>query len=181
MDIKDLDQFIETDEGKNWLQSKTDSYISKGVNAYRTKFEKEELPKILDTEIKKRNPEMTTEQKRIAELEAKFNDAEKSRKKAEVASKLMRVAQEKNIPSYLVDLSAGEDYETSLENLHQHYTKFNETLSTEVEKRIEGRKAPVRMQDDNIPIDLNHLPLNDPDFYDRNFDKLEEMIKKSMK
>jgi hypothetical protein len=181
MDTKDLDQFLETEEGKTWLQSKTDSFVSKGINTYKSKFEKEELPKIIDTEVKKRNPEMTTEQKRIAELEAKFSDAEKSRKKAEVSSKLMRVAQERNIPSYLVDLSAGEDYETSLENLQNHYTKFNETLSSEVEKRIEGRKGPVRMQDDNIPLDLNHLPLNDPDFYDRNFDRLEEMIKKSMK
>jgi len=180
MDIKEVEKFLETDEGKALLQKKIDSNISKGISSYKSKFETEELPKLLDSEVKKRFPEMSAEQKRIAELEQKFQSAENASKRAELTAKLVRFAQEKNIPQYLVDISIDKDYDTSLERLNQHYSKFNETLSSEVEKRIEGRKGPIRQQDDSAPIDLNNLPLNDPDFYTKNFDRLEQMLKKSM-
>jgi len=180
MDIKEIEKFLdETEDGKKLLQSKIDSHVSKGISTYKSKFEKEELPKILDTEVKKRYPEATEEQKRLKEIELKLEHAENSRRKAELSSQLVRYAQEKNIPQFLVDFSIDEDYDTSLEKLNKHYSKFNETLTGEVEKRIESRKNPIRQYDDSTPLDLNNLPNDDPDFYKKNHQRLEEMLRKN--
>ena len=79
------------------LQSKVDSSVSKGISTYKTKFETEDLPKLIDTEVQKRHPAMTEEQKRIKELEIKFEGATKASTRAEMSGKLIRYATEKNI------------------------------------------------------------------------------------
>jgi hypothetical protein len=178
MELKDLETFLKTDEGKTFLQKKLDSAVSIGVNTYKTKFEKEELPGLIDTAVQERHPAMTDSEKRIKELEVQFLKSEKQGKRSDVSARLIRYASEKEIPQFLVDVSIGEDYDKSVTTLDTYNTRFNETLSAEVEKRISGRKGPVRNSDDTAPIDLNNLPLNDPDFYEKNFEKLEEMLKK---
>ena len=180
INIKDLDEMLEkNEEVKHWFNDKTNSAISKGINTYKSKFMKDELPLILDTELKKRNPEITEEQKRIKELELKFQSAENTSKKAQLTSQLIRHAQEKNIPQFLVDVSIGDTLEDSMEKLNTYHKTFNEKLSAEVEKRIETRKGTIRQYDDTIPIDLNNLPKDDPEFYTKNYDRLEEMLSKS--
>lgn len=180
MDIKEIEKFLnESEEGKQWLQSRIDSHVSKGVSTFKSKFEKEELPKILDSEVKKRYPEATEEQKRLKEIELKLEQAERSRHKAELSSQLIRYAQERNIPQFLVDVSIDADYDTSLQKLNTHYKTFNDQLSSEVEKRIESRKNPIRQFDDSTPIDLANLPKDDPDFYVKNHNRLEELLRKN--
>lgn len=179
MELQEMETFLETDAGKEFLQKKLDSAISKGVNSYKNKFKEDELPALIETEVKKRHPEMTPEQKQIKELEIQFQKSEKQGKRSDVSARLIRYATEKEIPQFLVDVSVGEDYDRSVEKLDLYSTRFNETLSAEVEKRIDGRKGPIRNADDTTPIDMMNLPLNDPDFYEKNAEKLEELLKKS--
>ena len=179
MEIKDLDAFLETEDGKKWFNSKIDSETGKRVQSFRQKFEKEELPKLVESELSKRHPQMTDEQKRIKELELKAEQMEKKSRRSDLTTQLTRYAQTKNIPQFLVDYSVSDDLDTSLETLNKHYKTYNDALISEVEKRTEPRKNPIRQYDDSAPIDLNNLPADDPEFYKKNFDRIEEMLKKN--
>ena len=173
-------KFIETNEdGKSWLHSK----LGKQATALREKIITEEFPKLLDTEITKRYPAETPEQKKLKDLEIKFQQAETDRQRTNIINKMMKVANEKSIPDFLVDVSADKDEETSIKKLTELNTKFQEIVNAEVKKRFEkaGRTMPVDDTTTFVPINsVDDLP-TDAAFYSdpKNVAAINELLKKA--
>lgn len=183
--LEDLTQdlvlkFLETNEdGKKWLQSQKDGAVTRGLKTFEENFLKEKFPKLLDDEINKRYPAETPEQKRLKELEIKFQQVENEKKLAVLKTSLLKKATESSIPDFLVDFAVDEDEVKSSEKLLNLGKKYLDTVNAEVESRLKGggRKAPVNNNNEDNPIELNKLPLDDPEFYKKNADALNQLMK----
>jgi hypothetical protein len=77
----------ENENGKAYAKSFTDSRVSQGINTYKEKqkilFDKT-VDERVETEIRKRMPNETPDQKRIREIELKFEIQEKKAKRSEM-------------------------------------------------------------------------------------------------
>ncbi|MCR1833140.1 DUF4355 domain-containing protein [Oceanobacillus caeni] len=123
--------FLETDEGKKLLQPRMDSYFTKGLETWKGN----NLQRLIDEEVAKLNPQETSEQKRIRELEAKIEKAELARTREALKNKALSTLSEKKLPTFLVDQLVGNDEESTNEKLSQ----FEEVWNTQKEEFFKNK------------------------------------------
>lgn len=123
-----VEGFLKTYEGKKLLQPILDKNFNKGLETWKTN----NLEKLIDDEVKKRNPDQTPEQKKIAELEKLIEDEKSARMREALVNKALRVAKEKGLPDGIVDFFVGADEETTLSNLDHLETVFNKAVTDAV-------------------------------------------------
>jgi len=142
--IKLLDQdnvkdYLEKDEtGKRYLQSLTDSAVTKGIATFKEKT----LPGLIDEEVKKKNPELTEDQKKIQQLATDLETMKSEAKKANLKSFAITLVTEKKIPLKLVDFLIGSDEDSTKANVELFATEFTNSLSSAVQEQFKnhGRK-----------------------------------------
>jgi len=123
--------YLETEDGKKFLQPKLDSFFSKGLETWKEKT----LPTIIEDEIKKRNPEETPEQKRIRELEDKINNQEKANLKIKLNAQTTKELSDRGLPTGLVDYLNFETEEVMRDSIN----KLDEMFKPFVDKAVETR------------------------------------------
>lgn len=128
----DIKAFLESDEGKQLIQPKLDTYFTKGLETWK----QNNLEKLINEEVSKRNPDETPEQKRIRELEEYVAQKEREALIQTNKNKALSVLTEKQLPSNLVDFFVAEDEETTLKNLEQFEEVFTNQLQQAVEARL---------------------------------------------
>ena len=132
------------EEGKKFLQSKLDNSVTKGINTYKQNFLEKEFPTLLETEVNKRLPQPETpELKRLREIELKLEAAEKDKVRSGYETKLLKIANEKKLPDFLVPYSISDTEEKSVENFNTLSKRYTENVNSEVEKRLAGTGRPV--------------------------------------
>lgn len=183
--LQDVEKFInENPEGKSWLNSRLDSAVSKGNNTFQENFMKEKFPKLLEDEITKRFPPQTEEQKRLKELELKFQEAENEKLKAKLQARLLKVASDSGIPDFFVDYSIDKDEDTSINKLKELGAKYVETVNKAVEARLAGTGRPAGGSGNDgktNTINLDDLKsVRNMDTIRKNKDALEALLKKAL-
>lgn len=123
--------YLETEDGKKFLQPKLDSFFSKGLDTWKEKS----LPTVIEDEIKKRNPEETPQEKRIRELEDKISKQEKDKIKMELNTLTTKELSNKGLPAGLVDYL---NFDTE-EVMRDGISKVNEMFKPFVDKAVETR------------------------------------------
>jgi hypothetical protein len=128
----DVEGFLDTEEGRKLLQPRLDQYHSKGLNSWK----ENNLQKLIDEEVAKRNPSETPEQKRIRELEEKIQQTERENQREKLLNKGVAHASEKGLPTDLVPYFLGEDEETTLNNLAALEEKYTAGIKNAVEEKF---------------------------------------------
>lgn len=128
----DVKAYLESDEGKQLIQPKLDGYFSKGLETWKSN----NLKKLVDEELKKHNPDLTDEQKRIKELEDYVAQKEQEAQFQTNKNIALNYLNEKKLPSKLVDYFIGNDEETTMQNLGQFEEVFTNQLQQAVESRL---------------------------------------------
>lgn len=123
--------FLDTEEGKKLLQPKLDSNFSKGLETWRAN----NLQKLIDDEVAKRNPSKTPEQLELEKLRKEIEDERKSRTRQELVNKALKVADEKQLPKGVIDFFIAENEEDTLTNL----TKLEEEYSKTVQAAVDAK------------------------------------------
>jgi hypothetical protein len=132
---------VDTDKDlKSWLDSEKDKHSGKSLETWKTN----NLQKLIDDAVKKANPAETPEQKQIRELTDRLNKKETEEKKGQLTNKALKVAQEKKLPTSLVDFFIGEDEDTTTKNLEALEKVFTETVNKMVTERLDGDYKPPK-------------------------------------
>lgn len=137
--VEGVEQFIESDEGKRWLQPKLDKNFTKGLETWKNG----NLQKIIDEAVAKANPEETPEQKQIRELTERLNQKEAQEKRQVLLNKGLLVADEKKLPKDLVEFLIGEDERTTIANLEKLESIFDPYVTKQVEEKLKGGYKPT--------------------------------------
>ncbi|TCN25489.1 DUF4355 domain-containing protein [Mesobacillus foraminis] len=137
--VDEVSKFVgENEEGKKWFDSQKDKFFSKSLETWKTN----NLEKIISDELAKRNPSETPEQKRIRELEDMFKRMESEKVRESLKNKALTIANEKKIPSQILDFFIGQDEESTVSNLDLFEEAMQAFVKLQVDERLKGSYTP---------------------------------------
>lgn len=129
--VSNVKAYLENnDEGKKLLQSLTDAKVTQGIET----FKKNNLDKLVEAKFNELHPPETTEQKRIRELEIKFNESESANKLEKLRNKALTILTSKNIKPDVLDVLVLGDDETALTANLEKFTAFLDAAVSEAVK-----------------------------------------------
>lgn len=124
---------IDTDkEFKSYLDSLKDSHLSKGIETWKSN----NLEKLIQAEMLKKNPELTPAELKIAELEKKFEEMEKAKNRAEMVAGFKDKFVEKNIPTDLMNFLLDDDKDIVEANITLFENSMKRYIDSEVQKLV---------------------------------------------
>ena len=130
--LEELKNIINENEGfKAWLSSEKDRHFSTSLNTWK----ENNLSKEVEKEISKRYPEETAEQKKLRDLELKLQAMEQESKMKELKANTMRVINDKQLDSEILDFVLSDNEETTIANID----KFEGLIERLANKRLEEK------------------------------------------
>ena len=140
-----VNSYLDSQEGVKLLQPRLDSHFSKGLQTWKDN----NLTKLIDEEVAKRNPGETPEQKEIRELKAQLEQDKAERLKEKLTNVAMKKADELGLPLDLVQhfIGAGEDSTNS--NLENFNSAFQTALQTQVNSKFKQNGRDVKNYGDD--------------------------------
>ncbi|HEH9286400.1 TPA: DUF4355 domain-containing protein [Staphylococcus aureus] len=138
--VDDVKGFLDTEEGKRFIQPELDRYHSKGLESWKEK----NLEDLIEQEVRKRNPEQSEEQKRISALEQELEKRDAEAKREKLRSNALGKAQELNLPTSLVDRFLGDSNEDTEQNLKALKETFDKYVQKGVESKFKSSGRDVK-------------------------------------
>ena len=130
--LEELKNIINENEGfKAWLSSEKDRHFSTSLNTWK----ENNLSKEVEKEISKRYPAETEEQKKLRDLELKLQAMEQESKMKELKANTMRVINDKQLDSEILDFVLSDNEETTIANID----KFEGLVERLTNKRLEEK------------------------------------------
>lgn len=121
-DIKKL--ATENEDLSKWIASEKDRHFNKGLETWKEKT----LPGLIDEEVKKRNPEKTSEQIELENLRLEIGKMQKEKQRESMRAMAKDHAIEQKLPHALVDFFVSDDEESTKSNLETLGKVWNESL-----------------------------------------------------
>jgi hypothetical protein len=167
-----VENFLETEDGKKILQPKLDRNFNKGLDSWKTN----NLQKLIDDAVSKANPEESKEQKMIRELTERINKAEKDKTHESLRNNALKLANEKKLPTSIIDYFIGEDEESTKSNLEALENVFSEYVNNIAEERLKGGyKPPVGGQ--TTTFTMEQIKKMSPEEINKNWDAIQTTLK----
>lgn len=181
LDLDGVKSFLESNEdGKGYLQSFTDGKVTKGIET----FKQNNLQKLVEAEMLKKNPKLTPEQLRIQELESKFADMEKAKSRAEMSNKFKDVLGDKKIPSSLTNFLLADDEDVTNANITLFEDSMKSYIDAMVEDRIkQGSYTPPKGDITNLGLISQaeyDKKKNDLNWYEKNRENIMKSFKEGL-
>jgi len=135
---EDVEGFLDTEEGRKLLQPRLDSNFTKGL----TTWKENNLEKLVDAEVKKRNPDKTPEQLELEKLRKELEDQKQAAAREKLTNKAVAYASENGLPTDVVSFFLGEDEDSTIKNLDLLKEKYEAAVSAAVDKTFDqnGRR-----------------------------------------
>ncbi|HFO1485892.1 TPA: DUF4355 domain-containing protein [Staphylococcus aureus] len=150
--VDDVKGFLDTEEGKRFIQPELDRYHSKGLESWKEK----NLENLIEKEVQKRNPEQSEEQKRISALEKELEKRDAEAKREKLRSNALGKAQELNLPTSLVDRFLGDSDEDTEQNLKVLKETFDKYVQEGVESKFKSSGRDVK-ESQNQDLDSSNV------------------------
>lgn len=140
-----INVYLDSQEGAKLLQPRLDSYFSKGLQTWKDN----NLNKLIDEEVAKRNPGETPEQKEIRELKAQIENDRNEREKEKLTNIAMKKANDLGLPLNLVNHFIGDDENTTISNLEDFNKLYQESIQTQVDAKFKQNGRDVNTYGDD--------------------------------
>ncbi|HDI7292202.1 TPA: DUF4355 domain-containing protein [Staphylococcus aureus] len=150
--VDDVKGFLDTEEGKRFIQPELDRYHSKGLESWKEK----NLENLIEQEVQKRNPEQSEEQKRISALEKELEKRDAEAKREKLRSNALGKAQQLNLPTSLVDRFLGNSDEDTEQNLKALKETFDKYVQEGVESKFKSSGRDVK-ESQNQDLDPSNV------------------------
>lgn len=124
--------FLETEEGKKVLQPRLDQHFTKSLDTWK----ENNLEKIVEDEVSKRNPSKTPEQLEIEKLRKDMESERNARNREKLVNTALKVADKKTLPKDVIDFFIGENEESTIENLGKLEESFNAAVQAAVDAKF---------------------------------------------
>lgn len=140
-----VNSYLDSQEGVKLLQPRLDSHFSKGLQTWKDN----NLSKLIDEEVAKRNPGETPEQKEIRELKAQLEQDKAERLKEKLTNVAMKKADELGLPLDLVQHFIGADEDSTNSNLENFNSAFQTAIKAQVDSKFKQNGRDVKNYGDD--------------------------------
>ena len=167
-------QFVESDEdGISLLNELTKPRVDSALDL----FQKENLPKLLDGEIKKRFPETTEEQRKIKELELRVQQMQKETQLKENRIKLIEYLNQNNLSADFSEYLNDENFENAIKKAEKFKELVSSSVQAQTDKIFKEKGRDVKDFDDKnkkVFTKEDYAKMS-PDEILKNWDALKEL------
>lgn len=118
-------------EVKSYFDSEKDKHTTAALNTWRTN----NLDKIVNEELSKRNPGKSPLELQIEELQKKYDDSERANKREKLMNQAIKQATDKGLPVDLLDFFVSDDEESTNANIG----KLEEAYTKAVQSAVDGK------------------------------------------
>ncbi|TPG71161.1 DUF4355 domain-containing protein [Brevibacillus laterosporus] len=156
--LEGVQKFVsENDDAKKWFESQKHSHFDKGIETWK----KNNLQKLVDDELVKRNPSETPEQKRIRELEDKFHLKERELLMKDIGIKARDLATQQGIPTEIVTYLINEDESKTTENIAFFKKVFDASIQKAVEDKVKASGIDPVLTNNEPPVDTSKMSMEE--------------------
>lgn len=126
-------------EFKSYIDSLKDTHFNTAMETWKSN----NLQKLIDAELIKKNPSLTPEQLQIQELTKQFEAEKSQRQLSEQKSKLKDEMREQNVDPRIIDLLINKDEDVTKANIQLYIESNKNYIQKEVENRLkDGQYTP---------------------------------------
>lgn len=136
--------YLHTDDGKALIAPRLDSHFSKSLETWKSN----NLQKEVDRLFAEQHPDVSPEQKRIAELEKKIAESEAKALHSDLINYATKIANDKNLPVELVENFVGADKDSTKANLETLESAFNAAVERVVTDKLSASHKPASNETD---------------------------------
>lgn len=140
--------YLETENGKKLMQPKYDSYFSKGLETWKTN----NLDKLVNEKVKELYPEADPKDTELAAVKAELEKMKSESLRKDLTNKALKIANEKGLPTDLIDFFIGSDEKATNENITKFEKAFNDSVGSAVQKKLKD-SSYVPPEGDDTPVD----------------------------
>ncbi|AGI11573.1 DUF4355 domain containing protein [Listeria phage LP-KV022] len=126
-----VNEYLQTENGKNLIAPIIDSKVTKGIETWKTN----NLETIISEEVAKANPSETAEQKRIRELELKYERAEQRAQQEVMRTHAVRELSKRELSPTLADFVIAD----STEAVNQRVSDLQNEVIALVQQRVDTK------------------------------------------
>lgn len=116
---------------KSELDSEKDKHHGTALETWKAN----NLDGLIETELKKRNPDKTPEQIELEKLRKEIEDERNARNRETLKNKALEVASEKGLPKGVLDFFIADNEENTLANL----SKFEEEVNAAIQAGVDAK------------------------------------------
>lgn len=124
--------FLATDTGKKLLQPELDRYATKAIDSWKSN----NLQRIIDDEMVKRQVVETPEQKSIREMQERIHKIEKEKQRETLKNVALMEFSRRGLPDALTDYMIGDSEEGTRRNIQMLEMEWKASLERAVEDRL---------------------------------------------
>lgn len=178
-EIKDYDQYFQQNESAaKWLQSVTDSRVTKGIETFKTN----KMPTLIKEELQRMNQEdLSPDQLKIKELADKLERLEREKEREALKNYASKTLADTGLSIDFVPYIMSDNKEKLEENIKGIQSILLKSVETEVSKRLKGATpvAPKGGDDKQVTKEkLNKMSyLDRAKFAQSNPDLYQELTK----
>lgn len=133
LNIDEFKKLVATDTNfKSFMDSEKDKYSSKALETWKGN----NLNKLIDEEIKKRYPEKSEKDLELENLKNEIEQMKTEKLKEQLTNKALKIANEKKLPTEIIEFMLGDNEETTVKNIEKFETIFNESLQNLVKEKV---------------------------------------------
>lgn len=172
--VEDVAKFVsENQDGKKWFDSERDKHFTKGLETFKTNT----LPKLVDEEVRKRNPSKTQAEIELEQLRAEWESSKAEAAREKLRNTAIKVANEKKISADIVDFLLGQDEESTLANISKYEQSNQQYIQAAIEERIKsGSYTPPKNSGNGGAITLESLKTMSADEINKNWDAVQQVL-----
>lgn len=132
--VAGIKTFVETAEGRAWLDSVKDKHLQKGLETWKTN----NLADLIDAEVKKRFPEKDPKDIEVERLKNEISTMQTEKLREALTNKAMKAAGEKGLPLDLVAYFVGADEDATNANLKMLEDTWSAAVQSGLDARLKG-------------------------------------------
>ena len=140
--------YLDTDGGKKLMQPRLDSHFSKSLETWKSN----NLDKLVNEKVKELYPEADPKDTELAAVKAELEKMKSESLRKDLTNKALKIANEKGLPTDLVDFFIGSDEKATNENITKFEKAFNDSVGSAVQKKLKD-SSYVPPEGDETPID----------------------------
>ena len=145
-----VNEFLDTADGKKVIQPKLDSHFTKGLETWKTNNLQTVIDEAVKTEVTKRYPEETEEQKRLKTIEKDLVTEKAARIKSEMQMKAIETANTKGLPVDLAKYFVRADEASTTSAFEAFETAWKKNIESAVESKFKKYSRAPGKAPENI-------------------------------
>lgn len=161
---------------KSYMDSEKDKHLSKGIETFKTN----NLDKIYQDRFKLENPTADPRDIELNKMRAEFEAMKNESSRKDLTNKALKLAEQKKLPSSLIDFFIGDSEESTTKNLEALESVFSTQVEAIVLERLKSGYKPPIDNNGGVTYTKEQISKMSPTEFNKLYDTNREAIQKAM-